>query len=172
LQGKHVAHLAVIVFRPEVSARGGVDELGVDSNTVIGLANAAFEYVSYAKLFRDLLNLVLAGLTSASGATVIDTESSDPDVVKCLGYSTPSGNALWAANIIDEETRVAITDADVVSSLAILDEALFLEAVVNPEALPNNACPLREISELSLGPYAVALIRWPMRKESLKRTCP
>ncbi len=40
-----------------MSARCGVDELGVDSHTVIGPTNAALKHISHAEFFRDLPNL-------------------------------------------------------------------------------------------------------------------
>src|SRR5260221_6590525 len=42
---------------PNVSASGGVDQLGRDSNAVFGLTHAAFKQISHAKLAADLLHV-------------------------------------------------------------------------------------------------------------------
>jgi hypothetical protein len=105
---------------------------------------------------------LIAGLAQSFRAPVIDTESSDPNVVKCFGYAVGTENILWLANLTGGECEVITAGVDGFALMVILDMRMFVEAVMNPEALMKRARPVKRISEISLGPYAVALVRWPM----------
>ena len=77
LQVKDIAHFGIIALGPEVMARRGVDELGIDSDPLSGPAHAAFEYVSHGKLFRDLPNLYALALVGKGGVAGDDKEARD-----------------------------------------------------------------------------------------------
>ncbi len=57
LQRKDIAELSVIAVRPEVSARFGVYELGVNPHLVVGPSNASFQHVANPKLTAYLIDL-------------------------------------------------------------------------------------------------------------------
>ncbi len=88
LQVKHVDHFAVIALGPEVSARCGVDELRVDSHTVIGPTNAALKHISYTEFLRNLPDLHRLPFVRKCRVAGDDEEAGDFGEIgdKVLGY--------------------------------------------------------------------------------------
>src|SRR6266850_3372591 len=54
LHAKDVLELGVVCFRPDVPARRGLCQLGVDANLIAGATNAATEQVARVELTPDL----------------------------------------------------------------------------------------------------------------------
>ncbi len=98
--------MAVIALGPEVSARCGVDELGVDSHTVIGPTNAALKHVSHAKFFCDLSNLHGLPLVRKCRVASDDEETGDFGEIgnQVLGHPVGKIFLLWVtAQILERQ---------------------------------------------------------------------
>ena len=62
LKREDICQRSVVSIRPDESAGGGIDELGVDAHPVTGPANATEEQVSHAELMRNVLHTHAATL--------------------------------------------------------------------------------------------------------------
>ena len=77
LKDEQVGQLAIVFLRPEVSAGGGVDELGRDANAVRGAAHAAFENVANAELASDRPNVDRLAFEREAGIARNDEQRAD-----------------------------------------------------------------------------------------------
>ena len=57
LQFEQVGHVFLEAFGPEMRARLGVDELGVDAHPVLIALHRAFEHIAHAEFLADLLGV-------------------------------------------------------------------------------------------------------------------
>ena len=62
LHGEDVGQVAIETLRPQMSARGRVDELRGDPYPVAGLADAALQHVAHAEAPAHLLNVHVPAL--------------------------------------------------------------------------------------------------------------
>src|SRR5208282_5131870 len=75
LDGEDIVDAAVVAFRPEVRAVGRVDQLRRDPDAGAGLANAALQNISHAKLLRDLAEVNRTPLVDEAGIAGDDPQS-------------------------------------------------------------------------------------------------
>jgi len=57
LDSKDVLELAVVVLRPTVRARCGIDQLGGDANAIATASYAPFQHVTHTQLAPDLTDI-------------------------------------------------------------------------------------------------------------------
>src|SRR5262249_36925287 len=67
LQLEDVFEAAVETLRPQMRARGGVDELAGDAQTVRRFAHATLEHVAHPQLAADLLHIDRSALVGKAG---------------------------------------------------------------------------------------------------------
>lgn len=148
-------------------ARGGVEAIAMGAPTgPFGViyrrtesAQPYFDDVAEATLYPVFH--VLAGLTGAEGAQVLDATPSRSGVVETLAYRDAGGTTLWLANLTAEAQEVALSGLPAARArLAILDESVFRRATSDPQALP--ACAREaDAAAIRLGAYAVARLEFP-----------
>jgi hypothetical protein len=99
---------------------------------------------------------VLAGLTGAEGAAVLDSSSSQPGAVAALAYRAGGRTTLWLANLTAEPRDVSLSGTGTSSvRVAMLDETSFIAATANPNAFDDSARVI-DGGKISLAAYAVA----------------
>jgi len=57
LQSENIGQFAVVAIRPDMVARGGVNELRRDTHAVAALADTAFQDVTHAELTRSSFHI-------------------------------------------------------------------------------------------------------------------
>jgi hypothetical protein len=97
---------------------------------------------------------VLRGLGALKGRPLRAVELSEPSAVQAIAVETNSGAVtVWFANLTGNEVTCRI-DAEI-SGCAILDEAGFVAAAQNPDAMEELRRP-KDDRRIVLGPYAIA----------------
>jgi hypothetical protein len=146
-------------------ARGGLDAV------VLGAPTGPFGFIyrrtDYPQPWFDALQgdavypayHVIAGLARGSGRPRLDTTVSGKGIVG-LAFRDSAGTALWLANLAASAASVAIEGMGGTARLALLDQATFVEATQDPEALDRLESPL-EAAAVRLDAYAVARLTWP-----------
>lgn len=143
-------------------ARGGVEAVAIGAPTgPFGAIHRSMEgAVPYydAQGGRTIYPIfhVLAGLTGAEGAAVVEARSSQPGAVEALAYYAEGKTTLWLANLTAEPREVALSGTGTSSvRVATLDESSFIPLTTNPDAIDDNARVI-DGGRLSLAAYAVA----------------
>ena len=98
---------------------------------------------------------VLASLASARGSKLREA-STDAAGVAALAYGKGKHQVLWLANLTGDKRKVKVAGFDAAARLHMFDEASFEKATRDPSFLAKDGKPLRKVSTLELGPYAVA----------------
>jgi len=100
---------------------------------------------------------VIAGLTRAAGAKLVDVASSDDASVRCLAYRAKGATLLWLANMTAEDQAVSIAHAGAEMFGVTLDETTFEPATADPRAFQKGWKGLAA-PKLTLRAYAVAVV--------------
>ncbi len=149
-------------------AAGGVD--AVSLGTAVGELGLAYRKMDHAQPWYDEAKAeeegwvfplchIVAAMSGATGAEVINVESSAPDKVLGLSYKTTSGQLLWLANLTPEPERVSVSGLPAGEAhIGRLDEENFVTAVTRPADFAADSGPAGDTAALELGPYAVLRI--------------
>lgn len=98
---------------------------------------------------------ILRGLARLKGATLLDTEISQPRDVQALAAKRADGKTeLWLANLTGEPVTIDIGGKFVGSRAVVLDEHQFVAAAAKPEFLDRVRTQVKS-PRLALAPYAV-----------------
>ena len=143
-------------------ARGGVEAIAIGAPTgpfgaIHRRAEGALPYFD-AQDGRTIYPLfhVLAGLTGAEGAAVVEARSSQPGAVEALAFYANGKTTLWLANLTAEPREVSLSGTGTSSArVAMLDETNFIAATANPAAFDDSARVI-DGGRMSLAAYAVA----------------
>jgi hypothetical protein len=145
-------------------AEGRVDAVAGGSAT--GPSGMIYRKMSYAQPGFDgekgaslfPVYHVVAGLAPASGAKRLVATSSAASAVIALAHAGKVGPVLWLANLTGEKQGVKITGIAGKTTLAVVDESRFDQAIRKADFLARNAVPLKKLGAIELGAYAVARI--------------
>ena len=99
---------------------------------------------------------VVAGLTRAAGAWLVEATSTDDARVRCLAYRGEGAILLWLANLTGRDQTVSVRHGGASPFGILLDEESFERATTDPAAFEASVQPL-SAEALLLRPYAVAL---------------
>ncbi len=99
---------------------------------------------------------VVAGLTRAAGAWLVEATSTDDARVRCLAYRGEGAILLWLANLTGRDQTVSMRHGGASPFGILLDEESFERATTDPAAFEASVQPL-SAEALLLRPYAVAL---------------
>jgi hypothetical protein len=106
---------------------------------------------------------IVAAMSGATGAQMVDVASSSADKILGLSYQTPTGQMLWLANLTPGPQKVSISGLPPgAAHIGRLDEDNFVAAVTRPADFAADSGPLGDASALELGAYAVARIEVTM----------
>ncbi|WP_213953512.1 hypothetical protein [Variovorax sp. dw_954] len=100
---------------------------------------------------------VVAGLTRAAGAALVEARSSDDARVRCLAYRAKGATLLWLANMTAKDQLVSVSHHGEEPFGIVLDEASFDEATTQPASFESEVKPI-DTRKLALSAYAVALV--------------
>ena len=149
-------------------AAGGVE--AVSLGTAVGELGLAYRKMDHAQPWYDEakaeeegwvfpLYHIVAAMSGATGAEVINVESSAPDKVLALSYKSATGQLLWLANLTPEPERVSVSGLPAGEALiGRLDEENFVTAVTRPADFAADSGPSGDTAAFELGPYAVVRI--------------
>jgi hypothetical protein len=98
---------------------------------------------------------VLASLAEARGAK-LSAVKLDGGGIAGLAYGSRKNRVLWLANLTGDRKKVKVRDFDGAARLHLLDEASFAKATIDPAFFAKGGKLLKKVSNLELGPYAVA----------------
>ena len=98
---------------------------------------------------------VLASLAQARGAKLSSVKL-DGSGIAGLAYGSRKNRVLWLANLTGDRKKVKVMDFDGAARLHLLDEASFAKASTDPAFFAKGGKLLKKVSNLELGPYAVA----------------
>ena len=102
---------------------------------------------------------IVAAMSGATGAHMVDVKSSSADKILGLSYQTPTGQMLWLANLTPEPQKVSISGLPAGEvHIGRLDEDNFVTAVTQSAAFAADSGPVGDATALELGAYAVARI--------------
>lgn len=143
-------------------ARGGVEAIAIGAPTgpfgaIHRPTESALPYFD-AQDGRTIYPIfhVLAGLTGAEGAAVVEARSSQPGAVEALAFYAGGKTTLWLANLTAETREVSLSGTGTSSvRVAMLDETGFIPLTTSPEALDDSARVI-DGGRISLAAYAVA----------------
>jgi hypothetical protein len=102
---------------------------------------------------------VIASLGQARGCKRISVQI-EGEGVAALACRSRRGQSLWLANLTGEMKMLKIRGAAGASRLRRLDEATFEKAAADPGFFAGDGAPLKRLSSLELGAYAVARLSW------------
>lgn len=149
-------------------AAGGVE--AVSLGTAVGELGLAYRKMDHAQPWYDEAKAedegwvfplchIVAAMSGATGAEVIDAESSAPDKVLALSYKTATSQLLWLANLTPEPERVSVSGLPAGEAhIGRLDEENFVTAVTRPADFAADSGSLGDTTALELGAYAVVRI--------------
>jgi D-apionolactonase len=104
---------------------------------------------------------VLRGLAAGAGRTRLETTLSNGSAVQAVAWQADKGVVVWLANLTPTAQTVALEGLPARRGrIAVLDQASFVAATADPEALSGLAHDA-ETARLELGPYAVARLEVP-----------
>ncbi len=104
---------------------------------------------------------VLRGLAAGAGETRLETTVSNGPGVQAVAWRANGSVVVWLANLTPTPQTVALEGLPAGRGrVAVLDEASFVTATADPEALAGLARE-GEIGRLELGAYAVARLELP-----------
>jgi D-apionolactonase len=145
------------------AAKAGLDTVAIGS--VTGPQGAIYRKANYKQPWFDGAGAavypayhILAGLGPVSGQRRLETASSAPSTVTSLAYATRSGPVLWLANLSSEAQKVKISGFDGSARIHRLSDSNFQTLAMKPGYLQSAGEALRKVSNMDLGPYAVARI--------------
>jgi hypothetical protein len=99
---------------------------------------------------------VLRGLAAGAGRSFLKTTLSNGSAVQTVAWRANGRVVAWLANLTPEPQTIAVDGLPARRGrLAVLDEASFVAATTDPDALAGLARD-SELARLELGPYAVA----------------
>ncbi len=99
---------------------------------------------------------VLRGLAEGAGKPCLETTLSNGSAVQAVAWRANGGAVVWLANLTPEVQTVALEGlSGGRGRIAVLDQASFVTATADPEALAGLARDA-ETARLELGAYAVA----------------
>ncbi len=99
---------------------------------------------------------VLAGLTGAAGAEVLEATPSRAGSIEALAYRAGGKTTVWLANLTAQRQEVALSGIAAGSGrLAMLDESTFAATTTDARAFEAGAKEAGT-GKIALGPYAVA----------------
>ena len=142
-------------------AYAGVEQVSAGAAT--GPRGTIYQRGRHKQPYFDSLNVaaiyplyhVLASLASARGSKLRQA-STDAAGVAALAYGKGKHQVLWLANLTGDKRKVKVAGFDGAAGLHMLDEASFEKATRDPSLLARKGKPLRKVTTLELGPYAVA----------------
>ncbi|MEZ5926085.1 MAG: hypothetical protein R3D57_17080 [Hyphomicrobiaceae bacterium] len=147
-----------------IFANGGLEALALCSPT--GPSGLIYRKLADAQPYFDSAGSgtvypvyhIIAALAAASGRTRLDARSSHPSKVTALAFESNGHRHLWLANLTSAETNVTIAGLGGSTTLALLDEAAFVDATRNPDWLGKAGTRLASAGNVTLPPYATARI--------------
>jgi hypothetical protein len=99
---------------------------------------------------------VLRGLAAGAGRSSLKTTLSNGSAVQTVAWRANGRVVAWLANLTPEPQTISVDGLPARRGrLAVLDEASFVAAITDPDALAGLARD-SELARLELGPYAVA----------------
>jgi hypothetical protein len=143
-------------------ARGGVEAIALGAPT--GTFGVIYRRTDNPQPYFDDLGgtalypayHVIAGLTGAAGAEVLDTRLSRAGVIEALAYRVNGRTTLWLANLTQQRQEVSVSGVPAGKGrIAVLDEAGFAAATTDPRAFDAGAKDMSG-GKIALAPYAVA----------------
>ena len=143
-------------------ARGGVEAIAMGAPT--GPFGVIHRRAEDARPYFDDLGStavypayhVLAGLTGAAGAEVLEATPSRAGAIEVLAYRAGDKTTIWLANLTAQRQEVAVSGAAAGKGrLAMLDESGFAAATTDPRAFEAGTREA-DVGKIGLGPYAVA----------------
>jgi hypothetical protein len=100
---------------------------------------------------------VMRGLAHLCGATMREVTCSAPARLQAIAVEREHGAEIWLANLTGVEVLCNVSDHDI-RDVAMLDEASFVAAAGNPNAITELA-HAHAGKQIALTPYAVAHLR-------------